>query len=68
MARRDARYGEAIRRTLAEVAPDADGALRPRWIPEGEEETQFFGASVVETRQFAMRALERRLKVIGLGA
>ena len=29
MAREDPRYGEAIQRTLAEVAPVADGVLRP---------------------------------------
>jgi ribonucleoside-diphosphate reductase beta chain len=68
MTQRDERYAEAIRRTLAEVAPAADGVLRPRWVPAGEEETQFFGASVTETRAFAMLALQRRLKVIGLDA
>ena len=26
-------------------APAADGVLRPKWIPAGEEDTQFFGAS-----------------------
>ena len=64
----DPRYAEAIRRTLAEVGPAADGVLRPRWVPEGEEDTQFFGSSVNESRAFAMQALNRRLKVIGLVA
>jgi len=66
MAREDPRYADAIRRALAEVAPAAEGVLRPRWVPEGQEDVQFFGASVTETRAFAQQALERRLKVIGL--
>jgi hypothetical protein len=66
MAREDPRYADAIRRSLAEVAPAAEGVLRPRWVPEGQEDVQFFGASVTETRAFAQQALERRLKVIGL--
>jgi ribonucleoside-diphosphate reductase beta chain len=66
MAQRDERYAEAIQRTLIEVGPIADGVLRPKWVPEGEEDTQFFGSSVNETRAFAMQALSRRLKVIGL--
>jgi ribonucleoside-diphosphate reductase beta chain len=66
MAQRDERYGEAIQRTLVEVGPVADGVLRPKWVPAGQEDTQFFGSSVNETRAFAMQALSRRLKVIGL--
>jgi ribonucleoside-diphosphate reductase beta chain len=66
MARRDDRYSEAIRRTLVEVGPAADGVLRPKWIPEGEDDTVFFGTSVNDSRAFAMQALNRRLKVIGL--
>jgi ribonucleoside-diphosphate reductase beta chain len=68
MARRDERYGQAIQRALVEVAPVADGVLRPRWVPDGEEQTEFFGVSVDGTRQFAVNALQRRLKVIGLSA
>ena len=68
MARRDPRYGEAIQRALVEVAPAADGVLRPRWVEQGEEDTVILGSSVSETRAFAMKALERRLKVIGLAA
>jgi ribonucleoside-diphosphate reductase beta chain len=64
MAAADARYGDAITRTLAEVAPIADGVLQPKWYVEGE--TEVLGASMEETRAFAMKALERRLKVIGL--
>src|SRR5205823_11008522 len=66
MTRRDARYADAIQRTLAEVGPVADGVLRPKWVPEGQEDVAFRGASVNETRAFAMQALTRRLKVIGL--
>lgn len=65
-ARRDARYARAVRRTLAEVGPVADGVLRPPWVRAEEEDQPFFGASVAETRSFAVKALERRLKVIGL--
>jgi ribonucleoside-diphosphate reductase beta chain len=66
MATRDDSYAEAIQRTLIEVGPVADGVLRPKWVKPGDEDTQFFGSSVNETRAFAMQALSRRLKVIGL--
>jgi ribonucleoside-diphosphate reductase beta chain len=64
MAQEDGRYGDAITRTLTEVAPIADGVLQPKWYVEGE--TEVLGATMEETRAFAMKALERRLKVIGL--
>jgi ribonucleoside-diphosphate reductase beta chain len=64
MAQADSRYGEAITRTMAEVAPIADAVLQPKWYVEGE--TEILGASMEETRAFAMKCLERRLKVIGL--
>ena len=64
MAQEDSKYGDAITRTMAEVAPIADAVLQPKWYVEGE--TEVLGASVEETRAFAMKALERRLKVIGL--
>src|SRR5918911_1170314 len=66
MARRDPRHGDAIQRTLAEVAPAADGVLKPKWFDGTEDEPTLFGVSVAETRAFAMKALERRLKGIGL--
>jgi ribonucleoside-diphosphate reductase beta chain len=67
MAAEDPRYGEAIQRTLAEVGPVADGVLRPKWIPADQgDDVEIFGTSVAETRAFAVKALERRLKVIGL--
>ena len=66
MAREDPRYADAIRRALAEVGPAADGVLRPKWVPQGQDDVVFFGTSVAESRAFAMQALERRLKVIGL--
>ena len=69
MAAEDPRYGDAIQRTLAEVGPVADGVLRPKWIPADQgDDVEIFGTSVAETRAFAMKALERRLKVIGLAA
>jgi ribonucleoside-diphosphate reductase beta chain len=70
MAREDPRHGAAIQRALAEAGPVAEGVLRPKWIPEdvGDDATLFGGASVEETRAFALQALARRLKVIGLAA
>ena len=68
MARDDPRYMAAIQRTLAEVGPVADGVLRPKWMAGGDDELTLFGVSVAETRAFALKALERRMKVIGLVA
>ena len=69
MAQQDTRYGEAIQRSMAEVLPLAEGVLRPKWIPEDTpQDTEIFGATLEETRAFAAKALERRLKVIGLAA
>jgi ribonucleoside-diphosphate reductase beta chain len=64
MAQEDPKYADAMTRTLSEVAPIADGVLQPKWYVEGE--TEVLGATMEETRAFAMKALERRLKVIGL--
>lgn len=63
MAQKDDRYREAIVRTLGEAGPVADGVLTPPWYEEGMD---LFGYTIDETREFAMKALERRLKVIGL--
>ena len=63
MVERDERYREAVGRTLSESAPAVDGVLKPPWYEEG---TDLFGVSIEEVRAFAMKALERRLKVIGL--
>jgi ribonucleoside-diphosphate reductase beta chain len=63
MAQQDERYREAIQRTLIEAGPAADGVLTPPWYEEGKD---LFGVSIDETRAFAMKSLERRLKVIGL--
>jgi ribonucleoside-diphosphate reductase beta chain len=69
MAREDPRYEEAIQRALVEAAPVAEGVLRPKWVPEDVgDDVVLFGASVDETRAFALQALQRRLKVIGLAA
>ena len=49
------------------LAPVADGVLKPKWMDGvSDEEVTMFGTSVKETRAFAMQALQRRLKVIGL--
>jgi ribonucleoside-diphosphate reductase beta chain len=66
MAQEDQRYKDAIGRALGEVGPVAEGVLRPKWIDESEEDVEMFGVRITETREFAARALERRLKVIGL--
>jgi ribonucleoside-diphosphate reductase beta chain len=67
MVARDDRYRVAIQRTLGEIAPAAEGVLRPKWMDESEEDAEIFGVRVSETRAFAANALQRRLKVIGLG-
>jgi ribonucleoside-diphosphate reductase beta chain len=66
MAREDDRYKEAIKRTLEESLPVADGVLSPPWAPE-DDDYELFGYSLAETREFAGTCLMRRLKVIGLG-
>src|SRR5438045_8446422 len=55
MARRDPRYVDAIQRTLGEVAPAADGVLRPKWFDGADDEPMLFGASVDGTRAFPMK-------------
>jgi ribonucleoside-diphosphate reductase beta chain len=67
MVQQDPSNIERIQRTLEEVAPAADGVLKPPWA-EGEDDAYFemFGVSLQETREFALKALQRRLKVIGL--
>jgi ribonucleoside-diphosphate reductase beta chain len=65
MAQADPRYLDAIQRTLVECGPAADGVLTPPWYEEGMD---LFGVSLEETREFAMKALGRRMKVIGLAA
>jgi ribonucleoside-diphosphate reductase beta chain len=64
MAQADDRYRDAIQRTLVECGPAADGVLEPRWAKEQGIEPLGYG--IEETRAFAMKCLERRLKVIGL--
>src|SRR3954463_9579159 len=67
MSERDPKYREAIQRTLVEVGPAADGVLKPKWM-EGmaDDEPTPFGVTMNDTRTFAMTALSRRMKVIGL--
>ncbi|HEV2074867.1 MAG TPA: ribonucleotide-diphosphate reductase subunit beta [Thermoleophilaceae bacterium] len=63
MADRDARHREAIQRVLVEAGPVADRVLEPPWYEEGVE---LLGYRMEDTRAFALKALERRMKVIGL--
>jgi ribonucleoside-diphosphate reductase beta chain len=65
-AHEDERYKTAIRRTLEESLPAADGVFSPPWAQDGDD-FELFGYSLAETRQFAGTCLMRRLKVIGLG-
>jgi ribonucleoside-diphosphate reductase beta chain len=64
-ANEDERYAAAIRRTMEEALPVADAVLAPPWA-EDEDRFELFGVSMEDTRAFAMQALTRRLKVIGL--
>ena len=69
MSQRDPRYTEAIQRAMADALPLAEGVLRPKWIPEEQpDDVEIFGTTIAETREFAAKALGRRLKVIGLVA
>jgi len=65
-ASEDERYKGAIKRTLEESLPAADGVFLPPWA-EGGDDFELFGYSLAETKQFAATCLMRRLKVIGLG-
>jgi ribonucleoside-diphosphate reductase beta chain len=67
MAQKDEKYRDAIQRTLIEVGPAADGVLKPKWMADmADDEPTPFGVSMNDTREFAMTALSRRMKVIGL--
>jgi ribonucleoside-diphosphate reductase beta chain len=66
MAQADQRYVVAIERVLDEVAPIVDGVLKPPWRSGVDDDARIYGPSVNESRAFAAKALERRLKVIGL--
>ncbi len=63
MAERDPRYRDAIQRMIVESAPAADGVLLPPWYEEGDD---LLGVDPQETREFATRALDRRMRAIGL--
>jgi ribonucleoside-diphosphate reductase beta chain len=66
MVQRDHSHADRIQRTLAEVAPAAEAVLKPSWYPDDDSDFRLFGATIEEVRAFAFKALERRLKVIGL--
>jgi ribonucleoside-diphosphate reductase beta chain len=65
MANEDDRYRVAIQRAMEESLPIADAVLAPPWAEEVDT-FELFGVSMEDTRAFAMQALMRRLKVIGL--
>ncbi|MBS1868125.1 MAG: ribonucleotide-diphosphate reductase subunit beta [Actinobacteria bacterium] len=67
LAREDPRHVTAIQRALGEVAPIAEAVLKPKWAPD-DDAVELFGVTIAETRAFALKALERRMKVIGLVA
>jgi ribonucleoside-diphosphate reductase beta chain len=64
-ASEDQRYRDAIQRAIDESLPIADAVLAPPWA-EDVDSYELFGVSMEDTRAFAMQALTRRLKVIGL--
>jgi len=65
----DPRHMDTIQRTIVEVAPAADSVLRPPWVdPADDRGRDLRTRRFAETRVFAAKALERRLKVIGLAA
>src|SRR5689334_10330007 len=66
MVAREPANARRIQDTLAEVAPAAEAVLKPAWYDELGEDALLFGVSIDEVRAFAFKALERRLKVIGL--
>jgi ribonucleoside-diphosphate reductase beta chain len=65
-AEEDDKYRKAIERTMQEALPAADKVLTPPWAADMPEDFELFGTSIEDTREFAMQALTRRLKVIGL--
>jgi ribonucleoside-diphosphate reductase beta chain len=64
-ASEDPRFAQAIQRTLEEALPAADAVLMPPWV-EDPENYEFFGIRMEDTRAFAVQALNRRMKAIGL--
>ena len=61
----DARFGKAIQRAMQEALPIADAVLAPPWAEEVDT-YELFGVTLEDTRAFAVQALTRRMKVIGL--
>ena len=64
MAQEDSRYAEAITRTLDRGRRRSPTPCCAQVVRGGRD--QLFGTDLEETRAFAAKALERRLKVIGL--
>jgi ribonucleoside-diphosphate reductase beta chain len=65
-ANEDRSYRKAIERTLQESLPVADAVLAPPWAEDEDQTFELFGVSLEDTRAFAVQALSRRMKVIGL--
>jgi ribonucleoside-diphosphate reductase beta chain len=66
MVQVDARYREVITGIIGQAVPLAAVVLRPPWFAEGEDEVELYGRPAGESRAFALKALERRMKVIGV--
>jgi ribonucleoside-diphosphate reductase beta chain len=64
-ANEDRRFADAIQRVMQEALPVADAVLAPPWV-EDLDTYEVFGVTMEDTRAFAVQALSRRLKVIGL--
>ncbi|MDX6632313.1 MAG: ribonucleoside-diphosphate reductase beta chain [Solirubrobacterales bacterium] len=64
-AQEDPRYEAAITSMLQEALPVADAVLSPPWVDDPSE-WELFGVTAQQTREFAVTALSRRLKVIGI--
>jgi ribonucleoside-diphosphate reductase beta chain len=64
-AQEEPKYEAAIKRMLQEALPVADAVLSPPWVDDPND-WELFGVTSQETREFAVTALTRRLKVIGL--
>jgi ribonucleoside-diphosphate reductase beta chain len=64
-ANEEERFRKAITGAMEEALPIADAVLAPPWA-EDVDTFEIFGVSMDDTRAYAIQALTRRLKVIGL--
>lgn len=65
MVQQDPKYAQAAQAMLVEAGPVADTVLVPPWADDSND-FEYFDISIDETRAFAVQALTRRLKIIGL--